>query len=155
MLLLNILLALAWAALMGDFSPPSLLFGFVLGYLLLWLGQQHLQPSSYFARVPRVIGFFFYFLWQLIYANLRVAYDVLRLRHHMRPGVVAIPLDVKTDAEITLLANLLTLTPGSLSLDVSADRSFLYMHFMHMTDEESVRREVKEGFERRVRELLQ
>jgi multicomponent Na+:H+ antiporter subunit E len=155
MLLLNILLALAWAALMGDFSPPSLLFGFGLGYLLLWLGQQHLQPSSYFARVPRVIGFVFYFLWQLIYANLRVTYDVLTWRHHMRSGVVAIPLDVKTDAEITLLANLLTLTPGSLSLDVSEDRRTLYMHVMYMTDEESVRREVKDGFERRVRELLQ
>jgi multicomponent Na+:H+ antiporter subunit E len=155
MLLLNILLALAWAALMGDFSPASLLFGFALGYLLLWLGQQHLTPSHYFVRVPRVFGFFLYFLWQLIYANLRVTYDVLTWRHHMRPGVIAIPLDVKTDAEITLLANLLTLTPGSLSLDVSADRRTLYLHVMYMTDEEAVRREVKEGFERRVRELTQ
>jgi multicomponent Na+:H+ antiporter subunit E len=155
MLLINILLALAWGALTGSFSPTNLLFGFGLGYLLLWLGQQHLEPSNYFVKARRVIGFAFYFLWQLVLANLRVTYDVLTFRHHMRPAVLAIPLDVTTDAEITLLANLLTLTPGSLSLDVSEDRKVLYLHVMYMTDEEQTRREIKEGFERRVREILE
>jgi multicomponent Na+:H+ antiporter subunit E len=155
MLLINILLALAWGALTGNFSPVNLLFGFGLGHFLLWLGQSHLAPSNYFVKARRVIGFAFYFLWQLILANLRVTYGVLAPRHRLRPAVLAIPLDVTTDAEITLLANLLTLTPGSLSLDVSEDRRVLYMHVMHMTDEERTRREIKEGFERRVREILE
>jgi multicomponent Na+:H+ antiporter subunit E len=74
----------------------------------------------------------------------------------MRPGVVAIPLDVQTDAEITLLANLITLTPGTLSLDVSTDRRVLYIHVMYIDndDVEAVRRKIKEGFERRVLEVL-
>lgn len=155
MLLLNILLALSWGALTGSFTPVNLLFGFGLGHLLLWIGQSHLAPSNYFARVRRAIGFVLYFLWQLLLANLRVTYDVLTPRNYMRPGVLAIPLDVTTDVEITLLANLLTLTPGSLSLDVSADRRTLYVHLMYMGDEERARREIKEGFERRVREICE
>ncbi|HEY6403511.1 MAG TPA: Na+/H+ antiporter subunit E, partial [Blastocatellia bacterium] len=104
MLLINILLALAWCALTGSFYPINLLFGFGLGYLLLWLGQSHLEPSNYFIRSRRVIAFAFYYLWQLILANLRVTYDVITPRYRMRPAVLAIPLDVSTDAEITLLA---------------------------------------------------
>jgi multicomponent Na+:H+ antiporter subunit E len=72
----------------------------------------------------------------------------------MRPGIVAIPLDLEGDAAITLLANLVTLTPGALSLDVSPDRTVLYVHTMYMDDAETFRREIKQGFERRVKELL-
>lgn len=72
------------------------------------------------------------------------------------PGVIAIPLDARTDAEITLLANLITLTPGSVSLDLSEDRRMLYVHAMYIDggDVEAYRRSVKEGLERRVLELL-
>jgi multicomponent Na+:H+ antiporter subunit E len=72
----------------------------------------------------------------------------------MRPGVVAVPLDARTDAEITLLANLITLTPGTLSLDVSADRSFLYVHAMYVDDVNDVKRQIKDGFERRLLEVM-
>jgi multicomponent Na+:H+ antiporter subunit E len=72
------------------------------------------------------------------------------------PGVIAIPLDARTDAEITLLANLITLTPGSVSLDLSEDRRVLYVHAMYIDggDVEAYRRSVKEGLERRVLELM-
>ena len=69
-------------------------------------------------------------------------------------AIVAVPLDAKTDAEITMLANLITVTPGSFSLEVSADRSVLYVHAMYVDDPETFRREIKNGFERRVLELL-
>lgn len=75
---------------------------------------------------------------------------------HVCPGVVAIPLDARTDVEIALLANLITLTPGSVSLDLSEDRRVLYVHAMYIDggDVEAYRRSVKEGLERRVLELL-
>jgi multicomponent Na+:H+ antiporter subunit E len=74
----------------------------------------------------------------------------------MRPGVIAVPLDAKTDAEITLLANLITLTPGTLSLDLSPDRGVLYVHTMYIDqdDVERARRQIKDNLERRVLELL-
>ena len=69
--------------------------------------------------------------------------------------MVAVPLDSRDETEIALLAKLLTLTPGSVTLDVAADRSVLYVHTMFVDDPDAVRAEIKNGFERRVRELLQ
>ena len=87
-------------------------------------------------------------------ANLRVAIEVLTPQQRMRPAIVAIPLDVRRDFEITLLANLITLTPGTLSLDVSSDKRVLYVHSMYVDDIDAFRREIKNGFERRVKELF-
>ena len=88
-------------------------------------------------------------------ANLRVAYDVLTPRHHMRPGIVAIPLDLNTDLEITVLTTLITLTPGSLCLQITDDRRILYIHAMYIDDPGQLVSDIKNGFERRVREVLQ
>jgi multicomponent Na+:H+ antiporter subunit E len=81
---------------------------------------------------------------------VRVAYDVITPSYYMRPAVVAIPLDARTDAEITLLANLISLTPGTLSLDLSADRRTLYVHGMFVRDRETFVRSIKHGLERRL-----
>lgn len=153
-LVLNLLLALAWMSLTGQFVFSNFLVGFALGYLLLWLDQRAGEPSGYFFKVPRVLGLLAFFLWELIKANLKVAYDVVSPRQHMRPGVVAVPLDVQSDSEITLLANLITLTPGTLSLDVSADRKVLYVHAMYLGDVDVFVRQIKEGFEKRVQEVF-
>lgn len=153
--LLNIMLALTWMFITGSFTPENFLGGFVVAYLILWLLRGAIGgDSSYFLKVRQALGFLGFFLKELFLANLRVAHDVLTPRHRMRPGVVAIPLDVETDLEITTLANLITLTPGTLSLDVSHDRKVLYVHGMYVEDVHEFRRGIKEGFERRVMELL-
>lgn len=150
----NVFLAAVWALALGDFSAANLAVGFVLGYLILWLARGVLPSGSYCARVPRLIEFVLYFLWELLLANLRVAYDVLTPTHHMRPGIIALPLDAKTDGEITLLANVISLTPGTLALDVSPDRKFLYVHSMYIRDHHEEKRRIKAGLERRILELL-
>jgi multicomponent Na+:H+ antiporter subunit E len=153
-LLWNLLLALAWVAATGVFSFDNLVVGFLLGFLSLYISRRVVGSPRYFDKVGQVISLLGFFLWELLLANLRVAYDVLTPRHHMRPGVIAVPLDVETDNEITMLSNLLTLTPGTLSLDVSVDRKVLYVHAMYIDDAEEVRRKIKDGFERRVLEVL-
>lgn len=104
----------------------------------------------------QVVYFVLFFLWELWVANLRVAFDVLTPPYQMKPGIIAVPLDARTDAEITLLTNLITLTPGTLSLDISTDRRVLYVHTMYIDrgDIDRARRQIKEGFERRVLEVL-
>lgn len=155
LLLWNLALALAWVALTGRFAPDNFLLGFLLGYgVLLFTHRARGSSPPYFRKLPHVLGLILFFLWELILSSLRVAYDVLTPTHHMRPGVVGIPLDLQTDMEITLLANLITLTPGTLSLEVSPDRRTLYLHVMYIDDAEAVRRRVKEGFERRIREVF-
>jgi len=154
-LFLNILLALMWVAMTGRFTGSNLLAGFVLGFVILLFSRRALGSVGYFPKYWKTIGLFGFFLIELIKSNLRVAYDVVTPRHRMRPGIIAVPLDARTDAEITLLANLLTLTPGTLSIDVSDDRKVLYMHAMYIhEDPEAVRRSIKDGFERRILEVL-
>jgi multicomponent Na+:H+ antiporter subunit E len=152
--LLNLLLALLWAAVVGSVDPAHLLTGFVVGYGVLWLARPVLGPTRYFGKLVEALRFVTFFVYELVLSNLRVAWDVLTPKAYRRPGVVAVPLDAESDVEITLLANLVTLTPGSLSLDIAPDRSCLYVHAMFVDDVEQLRRDVKEGFERRVLELL-
>ena len=87
-------------------------------------------------------------------SSLRVVWDVLTPRHLSRPAIVVVPLDARTDLEIAVLANLVSLTPGTLSLEVSDDRSALYVHGMFVDDPDAFRREIKDGAERRVLEAL-
>jgi multicomponent Na+:H+ antiporter subunit E len=155
MLLLNLFLALAWVALSGQLTPLNFAFGFGVGYLLLWLARRPAGRSTYFRQVGRVMTFAVFFVWQLVLANLRVTYEILTPPHTMRPAVVAVPLDVTSPAAVTFLANLITLTPGTLSLDVAADGRVLYVHAMHVTDAASFQREIKEGFERYVKEIFE
>jgi multicomponent Na+:H+ antiporter subunit E len=156
MLLANILLALAWVALQGRFSLANLVTGWVLGYLVLLLLVKGgvLGPSLYVGRLSRFVRFAGFFLWELVLANLRVARDVATPRYEMTPGIVELPLDVSSDGEILLLAALVNLTPGSVALDVSADRRSMYVHVMYIRTPDAARAEIKHGFERRVIDLL-
>ncbi len=155
MLLLNILLAIAWSALTGVFTPINLVFGFALGYGVLWFLRRQLRGERYFIKAPQVVRFVVYVLWEIILANINVARVVLLTpKQQIKPGIVAIPLDIRSDAEITMLANLITLTPGTLSLDVADDRSCLYVHAIDIGDPERFRRGIKEGFERLVYEVF-
>ena len=111
--------------------------------------------STLTRRTVRAVELAAFFVWELIMANLRVAIDVLRPGTTIRPAVVAIPLDVTSDGEILMLSMLINITPGSVTIDVSDDRRTLYVHVMHMTSAEASRREIKEGFERRIKALFQ
>ncbi len=155
MFLLNVLLAIAWSALTGQFTPLDLAFGFVLGYGILWVLRRQLRGERYFVKAPQIVRFVVYVLWEIILANINVARVVLLTpKEQIKPGIVAIPLDIRSDAEITMLANLITLTPGTLSLDVADDRSCLYVHAIDIGDPEQFRRGIKDGFERLVYEVF-
>ena len=138
MLMLNVLLALAWAAVTGKMSAGNLVVGFAVGYIVLWMFSRIAGGSGYFANVVHIIRFALYFLWELLVATLRVAVDI----------------EGRSPAEVTLLANAITLTPGTLSLDVSPDAKSLYVHVMYASDVEESRREIQEGFGRRVQEMF-
>lgn len=152
--LFHILLTFVWVALTGVFSGTNFFFGFVTNYIILWvISTQHGQ-SRYFTLTFKIFGFLGFFLYELLKANLQVAYDVITPTFYMKPGIVKVPLDAKTDLEITLLANVISLTPGTLSLDVSSDRKWLYVHGMFVTDKEKFVRDIKEGFEKRLLAIM-
>jgi multicomponent Na+:H+ antiporter subunit E len=106
-------------------------------------------------KVAHAIGLAAFFARELLVANVRVALDVLRPRLAIQPAVVAIPLDITSDAEILLLSALINITPGSVTIDLSEDRRTLFVHVMHMTTPGTSRFEIKTGFEQRVKRLFE
>lgn len=150
----NLLLALMWAVLTGNIGGMNLLFGFFIGYLVLGVMQRQVPVlRGYTRRLPKLIRFIFFFVKELVTANLTVAFDIITPVWHMKPGVIALPLDAKTEVEITMVANFISMTPGTLSLDVSDDRRVLYIHAMFLDDEQELRENLK-YMERRVLEIL-
>jgi multicomponent Na+:H+ antiporter subunit E len=153
-ILANLLLALAWVGLTGRFAIDTLMLGAVLGRIvLLILAKGDVLPRGKVGGLERAISLLAYLLWQIVLANLRLARDVVSAHHSMRPGVIQLPLSISTDGEILLLAAMINITPGSVALDVSEDRLTMYVHVMHITTAEEARRQIKDGFERRILEL--
>ena len=155
MLTLNVFLAITWAAVSGELTVSNLLAGFLIGYGVLWLVNRPLRQTKYFAKVGQVSRFAVYFLWEMLVATLRVAIDIVTPQHLMRPAILAIPVSSESEAETTMLANVITLTPGTLSLDVSPDGKTLYVHVMYAQDVEAVRQSIQDGFGQKVREVFQ
>ncbi len=154
----NILLALAWAIALGPLTTTNIVIGFVVAFFALRVfwprdaagGNEGLR---YFDKVLEAARFAGFFGVELTRANLTMARYTISPLSQLKPGIVAIPLEEMTDTELTMLANLITLTPGTLSLDVSADRTHLFVHCMDASDPDGIRRDIKAGFERRVLEL--
>ncbi len=153
-LFINVLLALAWAAVTGAFTLINVLFGFVLGSFSLWLIREQVGSVAHYGRVGRALSLIRLFLVELLKSALRVMVLVLSPRMNLSPGFIAFPLRVDTDFEITLLANLITLTPGTLSVDVSDDRSTLYIHVIDIPDKRALIADIAQGFETKIMEAV-
>ncbi len=159
-LLYNLLLAFAGLWLIEyfidlKFSKPVVFIGvYSVLFLTIWL-TTYFFNRRYFFKFPKLISYILFIIKELFVCNFRVAYDVLTPVHHMNPAIIAIPLDAETDREIVTLATLITFTPGTLSLEVSKDRKFLYVHEMYIPngDVEAVKRKIKDSYERRLLEL--
>ena len=152
--LLNLFLAAGFDAVLGQPNLRGFLAGFAIGYIVLWITRPLYEPTSYFRRVPKIIELALFFIYQLIISNFRVLWDVITPTHISKPGVIAVPLDAKSEFEIMLVANLVSLTPGTLSLDVSEDRKKLYVHQMFLEDVETARMDIKNGIEKKVLEAV-
>nr|WP_295891431.1 Na+/H+ antiporter subunit E [uncultured Devosia sp.] len=151
-----IVLALIWAAISGTFSGLNLLLGAGIGAIAVLLLRRNLPPGRSLHRLRSVVSLALLFVYELGVSAVRVALVVLTpdMKSVLRPAIIAFPLSVKSDAEITLLANLITLTPGTLSVDVSEDRSLLYVHTLTLSTREALIADIAGGFEARIREVF-
>lgn len=146
--LLNVVLMVIWLALTGVFTYINMFIGFAISYFILWILSRSSEDKRYFTIVFKVIGFFFFFLYELLKANWEVAYEVMTSNLHMKPGIVKIELEAKTDLEITLLSALISLTPGTLVVDISDDRKVMYVHGMYLEDKTKFIESIKLGLEK-------
>ncbi len=151
---LSLVFAVIWAAITGSASLQNLVFGFALSTLALWIVRGEINAQGYLRRFGRILSLLRLFFKELALSAWKVAVLVLSPRMVVKPGIFAFPLTVDRDFEITLLANLITLTPGTLSVDVSPDRRTLFVHALDCSDVEATKRDIAEGFERKILEAF-
>ncbi len=155
-LLLNILLSLVWVALTGHLNYVNFIFGFVMGFFILWILARSgtMQDKGYFFRVPKIIMFIFFFLYEMFKANIYVAKEIITPRYKMSPGILAFEHRLKSDFEITMLVNVIALTPGTMVLKISDDRKFIYIHSLDLKDKEKFIQKLRNGLESKLIEII-
>jgi multicomponent Na+:H+ antiporter subunit E len=151
--LMNLLLSFIWVALTGSMYYSNFLFGYLLGFLILWIMNKNETDQRYFYRVPKIIGFVFYFLYEMLMANLQVAYDVITPKYFFKPGIVHFPMEATSDLEINLLAMFISLTPGTILLDVSEDKKSVFIHVMYLDNKEKFISRMRNS-ERKILDIL-
>ncbi|MEO2054384.1 MAG: Na+/H+ antiporter subunit E [Nitrospira sp.] len=167
-LFLNILLAFIWCLLQENLKLHEFLIGALLGYGVIRLLKPVLEDGNAAGRVPKpflglkgyfriflhTLRYIFVFLYEVIKANLQVVKIVLSPKLNITPGIIAYKMDVESDAGITLLANSITLTPGTLTVDLSKDKKTLYIHALHIEDARVLELSIKNSLERYSKEVL-
>ena len=150
--LIVVAVALLWGAISGSFDSLNLLLGAGFGLLVAVILRDGLRTTGQFRRVRALVALAGLFVWELLASAVSVAVLALtpNLKARLRPAIIAYPLRVKSDAEITLLASLITLTPGTLSVDVSTDRQVLYVHVLQLGDRETLIARIGAGFEAKI-----
>lgn len=147
---LNIMLALGWMLLNRSYSTEDFITGFAVGFLALVLTQPFQKKPAYGKRLLSVAKLIIIFLYQLVVGSLQVVWDVLTPTHLSTPKIINLPLTVTSDFQIMLLANLISLTPGTLILDLSRDKKYLVVHAMFAKDEAAIINDLKHSFEKLV-----
>lgn len=150
----NLMIAVAWAAVAGDFSAGTLLLGYLAGFGALYAFSEIYGDTQYFRRTRATFGLIIFFIGDLVKSSVQVASAVLFRHHRGRSRFVEMPLDVETDFGVMLTANLITLTPGTLSVDFDVERRVLLIHAMFADDPAAVAQGLKDEVERRVIEVL-
>lgn len=148
------ILTIFWLALTGSLSILNILLGLAVSALSLTVLRGQLPVMDFRIRPWPALVLFGMFLVALFSSAWRVARLVLSPRLDIQPDVVAVPVSLTRDAELTLLSNLITLTPGTLTVDIAEDHRALYVHALEGGDPDAVRRDIRSGFERAIREAF-
>jgi len=153
--LLNILLTFVWVALTGQLDYSNFVFGYTMGFFILWMVNRSVKANTeYFYRVPKIFAFIILFFYDLLKANYEVTKDVITPNYNMKPGIVKYQMEAKTDFEITMLANMIALTPGTVVIDLSKDKRFMYIHVMYLANKEEFIRRLSNRIEKKLLEII-
>ncbi|WP_226656763.1 MULTISPECIES: Na+/H+ antiporter subunit E [Guptibacillus] len=152
-IIINLIIAVLWMFLFESYSFSTFFIGYLFGIGLLLLMERFIPDRFYFYRLWAIIKLLFLFIKELIMANIQVVKLVYSPKHKMNPGIIEVPIDVRTNWEITMLANLITLTPGTLTVSVAPDNMHIYIHAMDAPDADEVIKEIKGTFEKAIMEV--
>lgn len=148
----SVWLVVLWILLWGDITLANLVGGILVAAAVLWLVPREKATSDTpILRPVAMVSLAAWFVWALIDANVRVAIEALRppSRSRIRPGVVAIPLPGCPAGIATAVANTITLTPGTMTLEIDDRVPTLYVHALQIDSADDVRADVYD-IERRI-----
>ena len=153
--LLTLILTITWILLQNELSAGMAVFGLILGILIPW-GTSVWWPDTPKSFHPlRMISYTFVVLWDIIVANIQVAWIVLTVpANKLKPAWIVVPLRLRQPEAITMLAGTITLTPGTVSADLSDQGSCLLVHVLHTDDPDGVREDIINRYENRLLEIF-
>ncbi|HEB60839.1 MAG TPA: Na+/H+ antiporter subunit E [Phycisphaeraceae bacterium] len=139
---LNIALAVGWVFLAATFTPVSFIAGLVFGFMVTSIYATATGERGYGRHLWKILSFGAYFLKILIKANWQIAYEAATPRFNMTPRILRYPVGHMSDVEKTTLSNAITLTPGTLVVDIDDNGQNIYVHCMYAKDREEAIREL-------------
>jgi multicomponent Na+:H+ antiporter subunit E len=140
----NLVLSIVWTFLTGSFTVANFLFGLVVGYGILWLARPYLGSDRYLASVRGMFRFLAAYLKEIFVANVQLARDLVRPELPFVPGIVRYQTHGLSRPEVAMLANMISLTPGTLSMDTDESGTVLYIHSVYAADQVAL----QESFDR-------
>ncbi|SHG71252.1 Na+/H+ antiporter subunit E [Virgibacillus chiguensis] len=152
-IVINLIIAFMWMFLSESYSVPSFIAGYLLGILLLFLLRRFIPDTFYFRRVLKIVSLIFLFIKELLSSNIEIVKLVYSPKPNFEPAIFELPTELKSNWEITLLANLISLTPGTLSVAVSRDNTKLFIHGMDIADNNEAIGSIKNTFEKAIMEV--
>lgn len=152
-IVVNVAVSFMWMFLSESYTFKTFIFGYILGALLLLVLNRFFPSRFYLRPIYRFIVLFLIFMRELILSNIDVVKLVYQRKPDIEPGIFKLPIEVKKNWEITLLANLITLTPGTLTVAISDDQSVLFIHAMHIDEIDESIDEIKNTFEKAIMEV--
>ncbi|MFC4558891.1 Na+/H+ antiporter subunit E [Virgibacillus kekensis] len=152
-ILINVVIAVMWMFLSESYTGASFLSGYILGMLLLLLLNKFIPDAFYMRKVFKILNLIILFIKELITSNVEIIKMVYKPNLEFEPGIFAMPTDLKSNWEITLLANLISLTPGTLSVAVSHDNTHIYIHAIDIDDIDEAIDSIRNTFEKAISEV--
>ncbi len=153
--LLTLILAVVWVLLQNNVTAGMVVFGIILGILIPWITSAWWPDTPRGFRMGKMVGYSVIVIWDIIVANIQVAWIVLTVPNSkLKPAWIVVPLKLKQPEAITVLAGTITLTPGTVSADLSDEGHSLLVHVLHTDDPDAVRDEIKERYEARLLEIF-
>lgn len=125
-------LALVWVTLWEAVTWANVAGGLVVAVAVLSLLPPREVRASVGFRPLAAAKLFVYFLWDLVVASWQVVWEIITPEDHTRPAVVAVQTRSTVAGHITAVANMISLTPGTLSLEIDHDTRTIYIHVLHL-----------------------
>lgn len=153
--LLSLSLTLLWLLLVNEFTAGALVLGAVLGWLIPFVTSRFWQEAIRVRRPSLLLRFFSVFVFDIVRGSFQVAWLILKGPAGLRPAFVEVPLALTTDLGISLLANTISLTPGTVSAQLTADRRTLIVHTINTADPSALVAEIKQRYETPLRQIFE